>query len=138
MHVKPSPREAQKLLAMAARPKTRWCVMLFGSLFLFAQFALAAQGCVLAFDRAAAAHDETMAEEQCGTPMDGAVCVMHCLAADQSASTPDQHFSAIAPSAASRPLDFALVTMRAPARTPCDSRLHVPRTPQILYCSFQT
>lgn len=137
MHVKPSRGEAQNLLPMSTRSKNRWCAALFASLFLFAQFALAAQGCMLAFDRASDAH-AAMAEEQCSTPMDGTVCVMHCLDQDQGASTPDQHFNAIAPATASRPLDFALVTTRASSRTLCDSRLHVPRTPQVLYCSYQT
>ena len=80
-----------------------------------------------------------MAQEPCGSlPMDGRVCVMHCLGQDQSASTPDQHFTAIAASAAAKPLDFTLAAMRAPARLLCDSRLHVPRTAQILYCSYQS
>ena len=124
---------------MAARPKNRLCIALFAGLFVFAQLALAAQGCVLAFERSAGAHDAAMAEEQCGSPpMEGAACLMHCLGQDESASTPDHAYAAIAPSAASKPLDFALAATRAPARALCDSRLHVPRTAQILYCSYQT
>ena len=123
---------------MSTKPN-RWRIALFASLFLFAQFALATQGCMLAFDRAPDAHDAVMADEQCGSvPMDGGVCMMHCLGQDQTAPTPDHHFTGIASSPAVGPLDFAIARTHAPSRVLCDSRLHVPRTPQILFCSYQT
>ncbi len=123
---------------MSAKPN-RWRVALFASLFLFAQFALATQGCMLARDRSPDAHDAATADEECGTvPMQGGVCLLHCLGLDESASAPDHHFTAIASPAAINPLDFALTRTQAPSRVLCDSRLHVPRTPQILYCSYQT
>ena len=134
----PSP-PTLKLAVMAARRNNRLSIAVFAGLFLFAQLTLAAQGCVLAFDREASAHDASMAEEQCGNlPMEGAVCLMHCLGQDESASTTDHHFTAIVSSPAARPLDFVLSATRAPARTLCDSRLHVPRPSQIRYCSYQT
>ncbi len=138
MQVKPSPRQARMLLFVAARPN-RWRAALFAGLFLFAQYALATQGCMLAFDRAPEAHDAAMAEEQCGNlPMEGGICMMHCLGLDQSASAPDHHLTAaIASSSAVKPHDFLLFATRTPSRVLCDSRLHVPRTPQILYCSYQ-
>ena len=117
----------------------RWSMTLLAALLLFAQLSTAGQGCVLARDRAIDEHDVAMAEQPCGSlPMDAAVCMLHCLGQDQSASTPDQHFTAIATSAAVRPLDFTLAAIRAPSRPLSDSRLHVPRTPQILYCSYQS
>ena len=117
----------------------RWLVVLLAGLMQFAQLALAAQGCVVALDRAPDAHDPAMVEEQCGSlPMEGGVCVVHCLGIDQSSSAPDYHFTAIALSPAVQPLDFALSANRAPCRQLSDSRLHVPLTPQILFCSYQT
>ena len=124
---------------MSAQRKIRLSIVVFAGLFLFAQLTLAAQGCVLAFDRLASTHDASMADEQCGSPpMEGAVCLMHCLGQDESTSTTDQHFTAVVGSAAVKPLDFVLAATRAPSRALCDSRLHVPRAPQILYCSYQT
>ena len=117
----------------------RWSTASFAALLLLAQLSTAGEGCLLARDRAIDEHDVAMAEQPCGSlPMDGPVCMLHCLGQDQSASTPDQHFTAIATSAAVRPLDFMLAAIRAPSRPMCDSRLHVPRTPQILYCSYQS
>ena len=139
MHIKRRRHETPKLMTMRARSRSRWRCALFAGIFLLTQLALAAQGCALSFDRVADAHEQAMADEQCGSPpMAGAACLLHCLGQDQSASAPDQHLNAIAPSAASRPLDFTRAAMRAPLHVPCDSRLHVPRTPQILYCSYQT
>lgn len=112
----------------------RWRLVLVGALFVFAQLALAAQNCVLG----GRVHGDASVEAQCATlPMDGGVCYMHCVAPDQSVATPDQHFTAIAASPARKPLDFTLNASRAPAHTLCDARLHVPRSLQVLYCSYQ-
>jgi len=127
-------------MAMVATTFTRRCsIALLAALLVFAQISMAAQGCLLAFDRAPQAHDAAMAEERCGSvPMEGAVCMMHCLGQDQSVSTPEHHFTAIAAVPTIKPLDFALAASSGPARVLSDSRLHVPRPPQILFCSYQT
>ena len=131
-------RTAQAV-SMATTSMRRWSVALFAALLLLAQLSTAGQVCVMARDRAIDEHDIAMADQPCGSlPMDAPVCMMHCLEQDQSASPPDQHFTAIASSAAVRPIDFTLAAIRAPSRPLSDSRLHVPRTPQILYCSYQS
>jgi len=121
---------------MLANP-TRWSVMLFASLFLFAQFALAAQACVLAFDHAPGTHDAAAAEHCISVPMEGAVCMVQCLGPDQSVSTPDHPFGAITSSTTVRPLGFVLASTHTAPGPLADSRLHVPRTRQILFCSYQ-
>lgn len=117
----------------------RWSVVLLASLFLFAQYALATQDCLLEFDRAAETHNAAMEDDECGSlPMDARVCMMHVVAVDQSASAPDHHFTASASPASATPQDFLLVATRAAPRELCDSRLHVPRASRVLFCSYQT
>ena len=112
--------------------RSRCLIVFFASLFLFAQAAVAAQGCPLTFDTVPGQHD-------CDTsPMEAGVCTIHCVGVDQSASAPDHHFTALLSSTTAAPSDFLLVATRSPARALCDSRRHVPRSAQVLFCSYQT
>ena len=114
--------------------RIRWSVVFLASLFVFAQLAVAAQGCFLA-ER----HGSAMADEQCASvPMESGACMIHCVGVDQSASAPDHPFAAAASSTTAAPLDFLLVATRSPSRALCDSQLHVPRSAQVLFCSYQT
>lgn len=131
-----APRNGQAE-GMARRSVMRRQIALLAALFLFAQLALASQGCAVA--PADNAHDGPMGAPPCANvPMDSGVCFTHCVTPDESVATPDQHFTAIATSPAVKPLDLTLSANRDRVHALCDARLHVPRSLQILYCSYQT
>ena len=106
------------------------------ALVAFAQFAMAAERCMIVHEPASAEH-QMSSDEQCDAmPMDKASCLAQCLGGDESVSTLNPLFiAAIAPAPAW--MDFTLsgtrfVSVEHEAPPPCGPPL------QILYCSYQS
>jgi len=121
---------------MAHKLKRRWRLAVLAALTVFAQFAMAAEPCMLVHQPATSLQHEVAADEQCDAmPMEAAACLAQCLAGDESVSAGGPLVAAMAPAPTSP--DFTLPGSRTvlPASyeaPPCGPPL------QILYCSYQS
>ena len=125
-------------MVRASSKRGKCLAFLTVGLLLFAQFASAAQGCMLARAPAGPATAEQMAAEGCdGAPMDAAACLARCLEADQSAASHDDNLQFVLPSAFTSATDFVVPRVWVSQSA---TVLHLPAGPplRVLFCSYQT
>ena len=122
---------------MSRRAKKTSLIALIAGLLLFAQYAIAAQGCKL--DHAwIPGTSQQAADRDCdGVPMSGSGCLAHCLSLDEQSSSLDHHFFTAPAASSPVPAGFVLAEIGS---IPRPAAVQLPAGPplQVLYCSYQT